>query len=95
MVHTSRFVAVLALTIAVSGCATTGTYRSAQRAEQAEDFDRAVEAGALMSSGPDVRDIRRAVAPLALLRSRPPPHRHAPAHSAPHGIGCACARPRA
>jgi general secretion pathway protein D len=42
MVHTSRFIAVLALTIAVSGCATTGTYRSAQRAEQAEDFDRAV-----------------------------------------------------
>ena len=42
MVHTSRFVAVLALTIAASGCATTGTYRSAQRAEQAEDYDRAV-----------------------------------------------------
>ena len=39
---TSRFVAVLALTIAVGGCATTGTYRSAQRAEQAEDYDRAV-----------------------------------------------------
>jgi general secretion pathway protein D len=39
---TSRFVAVLALTAAVAGCATTGTYRSAQRAEQAEDYDRAV-----------------------------------------------------
>jgi general secretion pathway protein D len=39
---TSRFAAVLALTIAVGGCATTGTYRSAQRAEQAEDYDRAV-----------------------------------------------------
>jgi general secretion pathway protein D len=42
MVHTSRFAALLALTIAVSGCVTTGTYRSAQRAEQAEDYDRAV-----------------------------------------------------
>jgi general secretion pathway protein D len=43
MVHTtSRFIAVLALTVAVGGCATTGTYRSAQRAEQAEDYDRAV-----------------------------------------------------
>jgi general secretion pathway protein D len=39
---TSRFVAVLALTAAIVGCATTGTYRSAQRAEQAEDYDRAV-----------------------------------------------------
>src|SRR5262245_51281026 len=38
----NRFVAVLALTIAVGGCATTGTYRSAQRAEQSEDYDRAV-----------------------------------------------------
>ncbi len=42
MVHTSRFVAVLALTIAVGGCATTGTYRSAQLAEQSQDYDRAV-----------------------------------------------------
>src|SRR5262249_39789672 len=39
---TSRFAVVLALTVAVGGCATTGTYRSAQRAEQAEDYDRAV-----------------------------------------------------
>jgi general secretion pathway protein D len=39
---TSHFIAVLALTIAVGGCATTGTYRSGQRAEQAEDYDRAV-----------------------------------------------------
>jgi general secretion pathway protein D len=39
---TSRFVAVLALTVAVGGCVTTGSYRSAQRAEQAEDYDRAV-----------------------------------------------------
>ena len=43
MAHTSsRFIAVLALALAVGGCATTGTYRSAQRAEQAEDYDRAV-----------------------------------------------------
>jgi general secretion pathway protein D len=39
---TSRFVAVLALIFAVSGCATTGTYRSAQRAEQSQDYDLAV-----------------------------------------------------
>ena len=39
---TSRLVAVLALTVAVGGCATTGTYRSAQLAEQSQDFDRAV-----------------------------------------------------
>jgi general secretion pathway protein D len=42
MVHTSRFAAVLALTIAIGGCATTGTYRSAQLAEQSQDYDRAV-----------------------------------------------------
>jgi general secretion pathway protein D len=43
MVRTSnRLVAVLALTVAVGGCATTGTYRSAQIAEQSQDYDRAV-----------------------------------------------------
>ncbi len=39
---TDRLVALVALVIAVSGCVTTGTYRSAQRAEQAADYDRAV-----------------------------------------------------
>jgi general secretion pathway protein D len=39
---TDRFVALVALVIAVSGCATTGTYRSAQLAEQSQDYDRAV-----------------------------------------------------
>jgi general secretion pathway protein D len=39
---TSRLVAVLALTVAVGGCATTGTYRSARLAEQSQDYDRAV-----------------------------------------------------
>jgi general secretion pathway protein D len=34
--------ALLALTIALSGCATTGTLRSGQLAEQGQDYDRAV-----------------------------------------------------
>ena len=43
MVHTtSRALAALALSVAVSGCATVGTYRSGQRAEQSQDYDQAV-----------------------------------------------------
>src|SRR3989475_4292357 len=43
MAHTtSRLAAFLALTIALSGCATTGTLRSGQRAEEGQDYDRAV-----------------------------------------------------
>ena len=63
---TSRFVAVLALTAAVAGCATTGTYRSAQRAEQAEDYDRAVaEYTAALKKHPNDRTTQ-----LALQRSK-------------------------
>jgi len=63
---TSRFIAVLALTIAVGGCATTGTYRSAQRAEQAEDYDRAVaEYTAALKKHPNDRTTQ-----LALQRAK-------------------------
>jgi general secretion pathway protein D len=67
MVHTtSRFVAVLALTIAVGGCATTGTYRSAQIAEQSQDYDRAVaDYTAALRKHPNDRTTQ-----LALQRAR-------------------------
>ena len=66
MVHTSRFVAVLALTVAVSGCVTTGTYRSGQRAEQAEAYDRAVAEYTLaLKKHPDDRTTQ-----LALQRAK-------------------------
>src|SRR5215475_15133844 len=67
MAHTTnRFVAVLALTIAVSGCATTGTYRSGQRAEQAEAYDRAVAEYTLaLKKHPDDRTTQ-----LALQRAK-------------------------
>ena len=43
MAHTtSRFAAVLALTFALQGCATTASLRSGQLAEQGQDYDRAV-----------------------------------------------------
>src|SRR3954470_11018900 len=38
----SRFALVAALTAGISACASTGTIRSAERAEQAQDYDRAV-----------------------------------------------------
>ena len=63
---TSRFVAVLALTAAVGGCASTGTYRSAQRAEQVEDYDRAVaEYTAALKKHPNDRATQ-----LALQRAK-------------------------
>ena len=39
---TNRFLAILALSIALQGCATTGTYKNGQQADQAQDYDRAV-----------------------------------------------------
>ncbi|PYR78587.1 MAG: hypothetical protein DMF87_13585 [Acidobacteria bacterium] len=67
MAHTtSRFAAVLALTIALAGCATTGTYRSAQLAEQAQDYDRAVaEYAAALKRHPNDRTTQ-----LALQRAK-------------------------
>ena len=63
---TSLFIAVLTLTIAAGACATTGTYRSAQRAEQAEDYDRAVaEYTAALKKHPNDRTTQ-----LALQRSK-------------------------
>jgi general secretion pathway protein D len=52
--------------IAVGGCATTGTYRSAQRAEQAQDYDRAVaEYSAASKKHPNDRTTQ-----LALQRAK-------------------------
>src|SRR5499426_823931 len=67
MAHTtSRVVVVLALTTAVSSCATTGTYRSGQRAEQAEAYDRAVAEYTLaLKKHPDNRTTQ-----LALQRAK-------------------------
>jgi general secretion pathway protein D len=63
---TNRLVAVLALTIAVGGCATTGTYRSAQVAEQVQDYDRAVaEYTAALKKHPNDRTTQ-----LALQRAK-------------------------
>src|SRR5712691_3610379 len=43
MAHiTSRIAVTLALTIALQGCATTASLRSGERAEQGQDYDRAV-----------------------------------------------------
>jgi len=43
MAHTTkRLAAPLALTITLAACATTGSLRSGERAEQAQDYDRAV-----------------------------------------------------
>jgi general secretion pathway protein D len=39
---TNRFLVVLALTITVGGCASTGTYRSGRVAEEGQNYDRAV-----------------------------------------------------
>jgi len=39
---TNRFLVVLALTIAVGGCASTGSYRSGRVAEEGQNYDRAV-----------------------------------------------------
>jgi general secretion pathway protein D len=67
MVHTtSRFVAALALALAVTGCATMGTYRTGQRAEQAQDYDRAVaEYTAALKKHPNDRTTQ-----LALQRAK-------------------------
>ena len=68
---TSRFLAVLALTVAVAGCATTGTYRSAQRAEQAEDYDRAVaEYSAAAKRHPNDRTTQLALQRVKLRASQ-------------------------
>jgi general secretion pathway protein D len=67
MAHTTnRLVALVALVIAVSGCATTGTYRSAQLAEQSQDYDRAVaEYTAAVKKHPNDRTTQ-----LALQRAK-------------------------
>src|SRR5882762_8210576 len=55
----SRLAALLALTIALSGCATTGTLRSGQLAEQGQDYDRAVaEYTAALRRHPDDRTLQ-------------------------------------
>src|SRR5712691_6021722 len=67
MAHTtSRITAVLALTIALQGCATTGTFRNGERAEQGQDYDRAVaEYTAALKKHPNDRTTQ-----LALQRAK-------------------------
>ena len=59
MAHTtSRLAAFLALTIALTGCATTGSLRSGQRAEEGQDYDRAVaEYTSALRKHPDDRTL--------------------------------------
>jgi general secretion pathway protein D len=59
MAHTTnRLAFLLALTVALAGCATTGTLRSGQLAEQGQDYDRAVaEYTAALKKHPDDRTL--------------------------------------
>ncbi|HKC58430.1 MAG TPA: secretin N-terminal domain-containing protein [Vicinamibacterales bacterium] len=59
MAHiTKRLAAPLALTIALAACATTGSLRSGERAEQAQDYDRAVaEYTSALKRHPDDRTL--------------------------------------
>src|SRR5258705_395022 len=55
----SRLAVLLALTIALSGCATTGTFRAGQLAELGQDYDRAVaEYTAALRRHPDDRTLQ-------------------------------------
>jgi general secretion pathway protein D len=67
MAHTtSRIAAALALTITLQGCATTASLRSGERAEQGQDYDRAVaEYTAALKKHPNDRTIQ-----LALQRAK-------------------------
>jgi general secretion pathway protein D len=60
MAHTtSRLAFFLALTVALAGCATTGTLRSGQLAEQGQDYDRAVaEYTVALKKHPDDRTLQ-------------------------------------
>ena len=61
-----RLAAPLAFTIALAACATTGTFRSGQLAEQAQDYDRAVaEYTAALRKHPDDRNLQ-----LSLQRAK-------------------------
>lgn len=55
----SRLAAILALSLALSGCATTASLRSGQRAEQAQDYDQAVaEYTAALKKHPNDRTLQ-------------------------------------
>jgi general secretion pathway protein D len=59
-------VAILALAVALQGCATTGTLRAGEKAEQLQDYDRAVaEYTTALKRHPDNRTIQ-----LALQRAK-------------------------
>jgi general secretion pathway protein D len=60
MAHTtSRLAFFLALTVVLAGCATTGTLRSGQLAEQGQDYDRAVaEYTVALKKHPDDRTLQ-------------------------------------
>jgi general secretion pathway protein D len=67
MAHrSSQIAAVLAITTALAGCATTASYRSGERAELAQDYDRAVaEYTAALKKHPNDRTTQ-----LALERAK-------------------------
>src|SRR6185369_14843028 len=65
----SRLTAILALSLALTACATTASLRSGQRAEQAQDYDRAVaEYTSALKRHPDDRTLQL-VLQRAKLRS--------------------------
>ena len=59
VLRTRRAAVILSLTIALSACATTASLRSGQRAEQQQDYDRAVaEYTAALKKHPNDRTIQ-------------------------------------
>jgi general secretion pathway protein D len=70
MAHTtSRLIPTLVLSLALSGCATSGALRAGQKASQAQDYDRAiVEYTKVLRQDPDNREARQAL-DVARLRS--------------------------
>ena len=66
MARTTSFAGILALTIALSACATTASLRSGQLAEQEQDYDRAVaDYNAALKKHPNDRNLQ-----LALQRAK-------------------------
>jgi predicted TPR repeat methyltransferase len=74
----SRFAPLLLLSLLLAGCATTVAVRAGQRAELAQDYDRAViEYTRALQANPDNRDARQgldrsraAITPRAASRKR-------------------------
>jgi general secretion pathway protein D len=62
MARTTSFAGILALTVALSACATTASLRSGQLAEQGQDYDRAVaDYAAALKKHPNDRNLQLAM----------------------------------